>query len=84
MRLAAASRAACERTRARAGPRLAHRDLKLENFLYERSDGDHLKIIDFGFAEFTGETMSRACGSLDYVAPEVLAKARSLVLACFS
>merc|ERR1712110_469474 len=28
---------------------IAHRDLKLENFLYERPDAEHLKLIDFGF-----------------------------------
>merc|ERR1719382_913544 len=57
--------------------RIAHRDLKLENFLYERKDTSHLKIIDFGFAKFTDRsaTMSQACGSIHYVAPEVLAHA---------
>lgn len=31
---------------------VVHRDLKLENFLYETEDSDHLKLIDFGFAKF--------------------------------
>jgi len=55
---------------------IIHRDLKLENFLYERADSDHLKLIDFGFAKYhnLGEKMSRSCGSLHYIAPEVLAK----------
>jgi len=54
---------------------IAHRDLKLENFLYEKRDSDHLKLIDFGFAKFwdPNTTMSQSCGSLHYVAPEVLA-----------
>lgn len=54
--------------------RIAHRDLKLENFLYVSPDSDHLKIIDFGFAKFTEQStkMSQACGSIHYVAPEVL------------
>lgn len=55
---------------------IIHRDLKLENFLYERPDSDHLKLIDFGFAKYhnLGEKMSRSCGSLHYIAPEVLAR----------
>lgn len=55
---------------------IVHRDLKLENFLYESEASDHLKLIDFGFAKFwhanLGSKMSQACGSLHYVAPEVL------------
>lgn len=53
---------------------IAHRDIKLENFLYLRHDSDHLKIIDFGFAKFTEQStkMSQACGSIYYIAPEVL------------
>mmetsp|Transcript_13245 Transcript_13245/g.31367 ORF Transcript_13245/g.31367 Transcript_13245/m.31367 type:complete len:628 (+) Transcript_13245:75-1958(+) len=53
---------------------VVHRDLKLENFLYESQDSDHLKLIDFGFAKFWNRDakMSQACGSLHYVAPEVL------------
>jgi len=55
---------------------IIHRDLKLENFLYEGGDSDHLKLIDFGFAKiFTGSTkLSDTCGSIHYVAPEVLKK----------
>merc|ERR1719401_916340 len=55
---------------------IAHRDLKLENFLYERKDTNHLKIIDFGFSQAVDPTskMSRACGTIDYIAPEVLRK----------
>lgn len=54
---------------------IAHRDLKLENFLYQSKHSDHLKLIDFGFAKFWDPTtkMSQSCGSLHYVAPEVLA-----------
>jgi len=56
---------------------VVHRDLKLENFLYETEDSDHLKLIDFGFAKFWNQDakMSQACGSLHYVAPEVLERA---------
>jgi calcium-dependent protein kinase len=55
---------------------VAHRDLKPENFVYESADSDHLKMIDFGFASRydTGSRLSQPCGSLHYVAPEVLTK----------
>lgn len=57
------------------GRQIAHRDLKLENFLYEAKETNHLKLIDFGFAKLwdRSATMSQACGSVHYVAPEVLA-----------
>merc|ERR1719422_2217394 len=56
---------------------IAHRDLKLENFLFEKKKTDHLKLIDFGFAKFVRRDakMSQACGSTHYVAPEVLRRA---------
>jgi Ca2+-binding EF-hand superfamily protein len=53
---------------------VVHRDLKLENFLYEKKDGDHLKLIDFGFSKVwdPNTKMALSCGTLAYVAPEVL------------
>jgi calcium-dependent protein kinase len=56
--------------------RICHRDLKLENFLYESTDSDHVKLIDFGLAKFHAgkKNMTQACGSVHYMAPEVLAK----------
>jgi calcium-dependent protein kinase len=61
---------------------ICHRDIKLENFLYESPDTEHLKLIDFGFSKFWDEKtrMKMACGTLAYVAPEVLSK--SYTLAC--
>mmetsp|Transcript_9106 Transcript_9106/g.20729 ORF Transcript_9106/g.20729 Transcript_9106/m.20729 type:complete len:556 (-) Transcript_9106:78-1745(-) len=55
---------------------VVHRDLKLENFLYETKDGDHLKLIDFGFSHIwePNTKMALSCGTLAYVAPEVLDK----------
>lgn len=55
---------------------ICHRDLKLENFLYEGGGSDHLKLIDFGFAKICrgSTTLSQTCGSIHYVAPEVLKK----------
>jgi calcium-dependent protein kinase len=48
--------------------------MKLENFLYERRDSNHLKLIDFGFSTYcdSNRRLSQTCGSLHYVAPEVL------------
>jgi calcium-dependent protein kinase len=53
---------------------IVHRDVKLENFLYDEKDGELLKLIDFGFSKFRerGAKMKTACGTLSYVAPEVL------------
>jgi len=53
---------------------VTHRDIKLENFLYETKENRHIKLIDFGFAKIvdTNSTMSENCGTLHYMAPEVL------------
>merc|ERR1719433_1595447 len=55
---------------------IVHRDLKLENFLYDKKGGDHLKLIDFGFSKVWDPNvkMHLSCGTLSYVAPEVLEK----------
>mmetsp|Transcript_5920 Transcript_5920/g.15058 ORF Transcript_5920/g.15058 Transcript_5920/m.15058 type:complete len:548 (-) Transcript_5920:63-1706(-) len=55
---------------------IVHRDLKLENFLYETKESDHLKLIDFGFSHIwePNTKMKLSCGTLAYVAPEVLNK----------
>lgn len=53
---------------------IVHRDLKLENFLYESKSSNHLKLIDFGFSKFCApdQEMTESLGTLHYVAPEVL------------
>jgi calcium-dependent protein kinase len=55
---------------------MVHRDVKLENFLYDCQGGSHLKMIDFGFSKFYDAKgrMKTSCGTLAYVAPEVLKK----------
>jgi len=57
---------------------VVHRDIKLENYLYDSPDSDHLKLIDFGFSKIwspnTNTKMAVSCGTLAYVAPEVLEK----------
>jgi len=54
---------------------VCHRDLKLENFCLESESADaRVKLIDFGLSSvFDGEApMTSSCGTLYYVAPEVL------------
>jgi len=55
---------------------IVHRDLKLENFLYDKKGSTHLKLIDFGFSKVWDPNikMHVSCGTLSYVAPEVLEK----------
>lgn len=54
---------------------VVHRDLKLENFLFESEDSEHLKLIDFGTSRLRHREarMSELVGTLAYTAPEVLA-----------
>jgi len=55
---------------------VAHRDLKLENWMYEQPDKKHLKLIDFGVSEcWVGSApMHQICGTTSYMAPEVFNK----------
>eukprot|EP01103_Thecamoeba_quadrilineata_P008131 TRINITY_DN17908_c0_g1_i1.p1 TRINITY_DN17908_c0_g1~~TRINITY_DN17908_c0_g1_i1.p1 ORF type:complete len:887 (+),score=156.99 TRINITY_DN17908_c0_g1_i1:106-2766(+) len=54
--------------------RVVHRDLKIENLLF---DSDHnIKIIDFGLSNMIspGEKLNTFCGSPNYAAPELILK----------
>jgi len=54
---------------------VCHRDLKLDNFcLEDNTDEARVKLIDFGLSSVfsSNEPMTNACGTLYYVAPEVL------------
>jgi len=52
---------------------VTHRDLKLENFLYDAPGSNFLKLIDFGFSKFwKNAKYKEALGTLTYAAPEVL------------
>jgi serine/threonine protein kinase len=54
---------------------ICHRDLKLENWLYETPAADaRLKLCDFGFSVVVDQSkeLKQTVGSLFYMAPEVL------------
>jgi len=56
---------------------IAHRDLKPENILYYDREQTIIKLMDFGLArclDSNDVTLMTRCGTLHYVAPEVLSK----------
>jgi len=54
--------------------RIVHRDLKPENIMFVDRFSDTIKLIDFGFAAFLdpGQPLTQLCGTIQYIAPEVL------------
>ncbi|CEL93526.1 unnamed protein product [Vitrella brassicaformis CCMP3155] len=50
--------------------KVAHRDLKPENLLLDKDD--HIKIADFGWSTELEHERTTMCGTLDYLAPEIL------------
>ena len=56
---------------------IAHRDLKLENILISDTKKITVKIADFGLATFinVNDNHKTKCGSIHYVAPEVITDA---------
>jgi serine/threonine protein kinase len=69
---------------------VSHRDLKLENFIFEsRDESSNVKLIDFGLSSKYGSTLRRMhtmVGTPYYIAPEVLNQAetgnRGYTMAC--
>jgi len=56
---------------------IVHRDLKPENLLYATKEKKNIKLMDFGLAKALDgddEALTTRCGTLHYVAPEVLSK----------
>jgi len=55
---------------------IAHRDLKLENFLFSTKEDDAtVKVIDFGFSKAgAGHHMKKFVGTCYYMAPEVIGR----------
>ncbi|OMJ91760.1 hypothetical protein SteCoe_5661 [Stentor coeruleus] len=53
---------------------IVHRDIKLENILLTDSSTNNIKIADFGCSTHLkpNQTLNNCCGSLYYLAPEVL------------
>lgn len=59
---------------------IAHRDIKLENWLFESPKADaKLRLIDFGFSKlYNGEPFTLITGTVYYVSPEVIKGAYDL------
>jgi serine/threonine protein kinase len=54
---------------------IVHRDLKPENIMVQEEGSDDVVVGDFGLSKFTAgkqDSLKMACGTLAYVAPEVL------------
>lgn len=54
---------------------VVHRDVKLENLIFENQDENSIRLIDFGLATTLDppKKLAHSCGTLDYAAPEMLA-----------
>ena len=55
---------------------IVHRDIKAENILFQSKRSNKFLLADFGCARVLseGETLKDVCGTLSYIAPEVLSR----------
>lgn len=55
--------------------RIFHRDIKLDNILYN-DNSNEIKIIDFGFSTYSkyNEKLNTFCGTPNYMSPELILK----------
>ena len=53
---------------------IVHCDIKPENILYDKTTGNIVKLTDFGLSRmvFSNENITDVCGTISYVAPEIL------------
>ena len=60
---------------------VVHRDIKMENILLNDKFG--IKLTDFGFAKLLsdGERLYELCGTLSYLAPEMIRASMGVNLA---
>ena len=63
--------------------KICHRDIKAENFVFNKEENNHIALIDFGLAyewkddmreEINADGGNKIMGTVYYVAPEVLKK----------
>jgi len=51
---------------------IVHRDIKLENVLYKDKETNKIKIADFGESKKIRNRLKTYCGTMDYMAPEII------------
>lgn len=58
---------------------IVHCDIKPENMLYNKTTGNIVKLTDFGLSRMilSNQTLDTVCGTLEYVAPEILSTRKS-------
>lgn len=52
---------------------MCHRDIKLENIIYNL-ETKTIKIIDFGFSVYSTKPLKLYCGTPCYMPPEIISK----------
>lgn len=53
-------------------PPIIHRDIKPENIMFDKMN--KVKLCDFGFSNYYDEERKTACGTLEYLPPEIVEK----------